>query len=71
MMGASALGALYTQRGWSEVAQAASASRFHFAVVADPHIIDEFYVKGSENGVEDNESILHNNGASNFGTLSD
>jgi len=59
MMGASALGTLWTQRAWSEVAQAASPSRFHFAVVADPHIIDEFYVKGSENGVEDNESILH------------
>jgi hypothetical protein len=26
--------------------------------VADSHIIDDFYVKGSENGVEDNESIL-------------
>jgi len=58
MMGAAALGALSTQRGWSEVTQATSPTRFHFAVVADPHIIDEFYVKGSENGVEDNESIL-------------
>ena len=27
-------------------------------MIADPHIIDEFYVKGTENGVEDNESIL-------------
>ncbi len=59
MLGAAALGALSTRQGWSEVAQATSPTRFHFAVVADPHIIDEFYVKGSENGAEDNESILH------------
>lgn len=31
---------------------------FYFALLADTHIIDNFYVKGSENGVEDNESIL-------------
>lgn len=35
-----------------------SHGKFYIALVADPHIIDEFYVKGSENGVEDNESIL-------------
>lgn len=34
------------------------AGRFHFAVVSDTHIIDSFYKPGSENGVEDNESIL-------------
>src|SRR5438270_185390 len=39
--------------------QAASPARFHFAVLADPHIIDEFYVKGTENSPEDNESIFH------------
>ncbi len=32
-----------------------------FAVIADSHVIDRFYVPGSENGVEDNESILHAN----------
>jgi hypothetical protein len=32
--------------------------KFCFALVADTHIIDEFCVKGGENGVEDNESIL-------------
>ncbi len=57
--GAAALGTLCTPGIWSQVAQAASPTRFHFAVVADPHIIDEFYVKGTENGVEDNESIFH------------
>ena len=35
-----------------------NAHTFYIALVADPHIIDDFYVKGSENGVEDNESIL-------------
>ncbi len=34
---------------------------FHFAVVSDTHVIDRFYVPGSENGVEDNDSILHAN----------
>ncbi|MDE1163022.1 MAG: metallophosphoesterase [Acidobacteriaceae bacterium] len=36
-------------------------SRFHFAVLSDTHIIDKFYKPGSENGVEDNESILKAN----------
>lgn len=58
-LGAGALAALATQQVWGEVAKAASPSLFHFAVIADPHIIDEFYVKGTENGAEDNESILH------------
>lgn len=34
------------------------AGQFRFAVIADTHIIDEFYVPGSENGAEDNDSIL-------------
>ncbi len=34
---------------------------FHFAVVSDPHVIDKFYKPGSENGIEDNESILKAN----------
>lgn len=37
----------------------AGGSKFRIALVADTHIIDGFYVKGSENGQEDNESILH------------
>ena len=53
-----ALAAMVTQQAWGEVAQAASPSFFHFAVVSDTHIIDEFYKKGSENSAEDNESIL-------------
>ena len=53
------LGNLLTQRLWAEQARAAaSPDKFYFALIADTHIIDDFYVKGSENGVEDNESIL-------------
>ncbi len=53
------LGSLLTQKLWAEQARAtASPDKFYFALVADSHIIDDFYVKGSENGVEDNESIL-------------
>src|SRR5882672_10436922 len=58
-LGATSLTGLLTQKLWAEQARpAASAHKFYFAVVADTHIIDDFYVKGSENGVEDNESIL-------------
>ena len=57
-LGAKVAGAALTARAWSAMAAPAGAERFHFAVVADPHIIDEFYVKGTENGVEDNTSIL-------------
>lgn len=53
------LGGLLTQNLWAERALAtASPDKFYFALIADSHIIDGFYVKGSENGVEDNESIL-------------
>src|SRR5260370_39283954 len=53
------LGSLLTRRLWAEQARAtASPDKFYFALVADTHIIDDFYVKGSESGVEDNESIL-------------
>jgi hypothetical protein len=31
---------------------------FRFALIADTHIIDEYYKPGSENGAEDNDSIL-------------
>jgi hypothetical protein len=71
-MGAAAVsGALLPERIWSEAASAAAspallcgakasaaAGSFRFAVIADTHIIDEFYVPGSENGVEDNTTIL-------------
>ncbi len=58
-LGAASLGSLLTQKLWAEQVRAtASPDKFYFALVADTHIIDNFYVKGSENGVEDNESIL-------------
>ena len=53
------LGTLLTQKLWAEQVRAtASPDKFYFALVADTHIIDDFYIKGSENSVEDNESIL-------------
>ncbi len=53
------LGSLLTQSLWAEQARHASSPHtFYIALIADPHIIDEFYKPGSENGVEDNESIL-------------
>ena len=52
-----AAASVLTRRMWAEQAHA-SSNKFYFAMVADSHIIDDFYVKGSENSVEDNESIL-------------
>jgi predicted MPP superfamily phosphohydrolase len=58
-LGAASLGSMLVQKLWAEqVRTTASSEKFYFALVADTHIIDNFYVKGSENGVEDNESIL-------------
>ena len=58
-LASASLGSLLIQKLWAEQAAAkASPYTFYFALVADTHIIDDFYVKGSENGVEDNESIL-------------
>jgi hypothetical protein len=58
-LGAASLGSLLVRKLWAEQVRAtASPDKFYFALVADTHIIDNFYVKGSENGVEDNESIL-------------
>ena len=58
-LGTASLGSLLTRKLWAEQARAAaSTDKFYFALVADSHIIDDFYVKGSENGVEDNTSIL-------------
>ena len=59
LLAGASLGSLLTRQLWAEQARAtASPHTFYFALVADAHIIDDFYVKGSENGVEDNESIL-------------
>jgi UDP-2,3-diacylglucosamine pyrophosphatase LpxH len=56
---AAAVTASLTRSLWArEVAPRAGDRRFYIALIADSHIIDDFYVKGSENGVEDNESIL-------------
>jgi hypothetical protein len=53
------LGSLLTQKLWVEQTRLThSPDKFYFALVADTHIIDDFYIEGSENGVEDNESIL-------------
>lgn len=58
-LASASFGNLLTQRLWAEqVRPTTSPDKFYFALVADTHIIDNFYVKGSENGVEDNESIL-------------
>ncbi len=58
-LGAAALTANLTHSLWArEVAPQAGGRRFYIALIADTHIIDDFYVKGSENGAEDNESIL-------------
>lgn len=40
----------------SRGATAANAKKFHFAVVSDPHVIDEFY-HGQESNAEDTESL--------------
>ena len=56
---ATAVTSSLTRSLWAREAAAQPGShRFYFALIADTHIIDSFYVKGSENGVEDNESIL-------------
>jgi hypothetical protein len=56
---AAALTTSLTRSLWArEVAAHTGGRRFYIALIADTHIIDDFYVKGSENGVEDNESIL-------------
>src|SRR6266568_5686588 len=58
-MTAAAVSASLTRSLWArEVSSIPNDRYFYFALIADTHIIDDFYVKGSENGVEDNESIL-------------
>lgn len=59
-LAAASMTAALTRSLWArEVAANPGPNRFHFALVSDTHIIDEFYVKGSENSPEDNESVLH------------
>ena len=56
---AAALTASLTRSIWArEAVPQVSGHRFYIALIADTHIIDDFYIKGSENGIEDNESIL-------------
>jgi UDP-2,3-diacylglucosamine pyrophosphatase LpxH len=58
-LAAATLASSLTRSLWAREATLQSGGRyFYFALLADTHIIDNFYVKGSENGVEDNESIL-------------
>jgi UDP-2,3-diacylglucosamine pyrophosphatase LpxH len=58
-LAAATLASSLTRSLWAREASLQSGGRyFYFALLADTHIIDSFYVKGSENGVEDNESIL-------------
>ncbi len=59
-LSAATAAATLTRSLWAREVSSANSDRFFYiALVADTHIIDNFYVKGSENGVEDNESILH------------
>lgn len=56
---AAAVTSSLTRSLWArEVAAHPAGRRFYIALIADTHIIDDFYVKGSENGAEDNQSIL-------------
>lgn len=58
-LSATAAAATLTRSLWAREVSPSNTDRyFYIALVADTHIIDNFYVKGSENGVEDNESIL-------------
>jgi hypothetical protein len=52
------LAALSTRELWAREAQKDSDRYFYFAMIADPHIIDNFY-HGPEGNAEDTESIFH------------
>lgn len=59
-LAAATLAADLTRSLWArEIAPNQGSGKFYFALIADTHIIDSFYVEGSENSVEDNESIVH------------
>lgn len=55
---AAAASSTLTRSLWARETAHAGSRSFFVALVADTHITDSFYVKGSEYGVEDNESIL-------------
>ena len=58
-LGIASLGSLLTRGLWAQhTRHNASPQTFYIALIADTHIIDDYYVKGSENSPEDNESIL-------------
>ncbi len=57
-LGLGSLAAVLTRELWAREVQAASDRYFYFAIVADPHIIDNFY-HGPEGNAEDTESIFH------------
>jgi len=57
-LSAAAVTSSLTRSLWAREAAHAASRSFYIALLADTHITDDFYVKGSENGVEDNESIL-------------
>jgi|SRR6187402_207383 len=61
MMGLITAASLALSRG----ATAADAKKFHFAVVSDPHVIDEFY-HGQESNAEDTESLHQANARLTF-----
>jgi hypothetical protein len=55
---AAATSSSFTRSLWARETAHTGSRSFFVALIADTHITDSFYVKGSENGVEDNESIL-------------
>jgi hypothetical protein len=56
---ASTLGSSLTRSLWAREVSSVNSDRFfHFAVVADPHIIDDFY-RGQESNALDTESLQH------------
>ncbi len=57
-MGAASLSMASASLLRAAVTEKTAANPYLFAIIADTHIIDEFYLKGSENGVEDNTTIL-------------
>jgi hypothetical protein len=60
-LGAASLGAALAPSWADAFAAPAQNKPFHFAIVSDSHVIDPFYKAGSENGFEDNDSILKAN----------
>ena len=52
------LAALSMRELWAREAQKDPDRYFYFAMIADPHIIDNFY-HGPEGNAEDTESIFH------------